>query len=225
MLLVPVCSAELECPLSTCNIACLFSAVCLCASIFQKALFASCTNLTWVDIRKRIKAGVKMSQYRLELLKHCRRQACQDPSDWRGLWGCCSLGFPLVLYFPIVFILWTFLIGTGEHRFVCRGIISPTVQRTLCRLPLVQIKPSVLVLSQAPLHSRLQSKGTHTHDERHASRKQKWVFPWKKPLQTQLYWVPNSRSHFPFLYSKILILGDSGLSFSSGSCLMSWNTS
>lgn len=142
MLLVPVCSAELECPLSTCNIACLFSTVCLCASIFQKALFASCTNLTWVDIRKRIKAGVKMSQYRLELLQHCRRQACQDPRDWRGLWGCCSLGLPLALYFPVVFILWTFLIGTGEHRIVCHGIISPTMQRTLCRLPLVQIKHS-----------------------------------------------------------------------------------
>lgn len=139
--------------------------------------------------------------------------------------GVLQFGVPISPVFPHCLILWTFLIGTGEHRFVCRGIISPTVQRTLCRLPLVHIKPSVLVLSQAPLHSRLQSKGTHTHDERHASRKQKWAFPWKKPLRTQLYWVPNSRSHFPFLYSKILIRGDSGLSFSSGSCLMNWNTS
>lgn len=114
-----------------------------------------------------------MSQCRWELLQHCRRQAWRIHVTDGGCGGAAVWGSPLALYFPVVFILWTFLIGTGEHRFVCHGIISPTVQRTLCRLPLVQIKPSVLVLSQVPLHSCLQSKGTHTHDERHASGKQK----------------------------------------------------
>lgn len=147
-------------------------------------------------------------------------------SKWlTGAVGVLQFGAPISSVFPCCLHPWTFLIGTGEHRVVCHGIISPTVQRTLCRLPLVQIKPSVLVLSQAPLHSRLQSEGTHTHDGRHASRKQKWFFPWKKPRLTQLYWVPNSRSHFSSLYSKILILRDSGSSLGSGSCLMNWNPS
>lgn len=140
-----------------------------------------------------------------------------------GCGGAAVWGSPLALGLPVVFILWTFLIVTGEHRFVCHGIISPTVQRALCRLPLVQIKPSVLVLSQAPLHSCLQSKWTHTHDESHASRKQKSME--EATANSALLSSQLKISLPPPLSSKVLILRDSGLSFCSGSCLMNWNTS
>lgn len=107
-----------------------------------------------------------------------------------------------------------------DHQSHCAGF-SPFFS-ALCRSPLVQIKPSVLVLSQALLCFCLQSKETHTHhasgngDERLGFRNRKWTLPWKKLLWAQLYWAPDLRSHLSSFWSKILTLRDLGFNLGSG---------
>lgn len=229
MLQVPVCSAELECPLSACHIACLFPTVCLCASVFQKTLFAGCTNLTRVDIRKGIEAAGEN-----ELVQTRAPAASPGPgvsgSKWLG--SAAFWGFPLALMFSVAFNLGAFLIGIGKkkkkqacmtwHYPSRRAGVSPFFLALNRGFHRSRLSP-LLVLSQTPFHLFFQSKGTHTHDasgngdERLGPRKQKWTFLWQKP---------DLGSHFfPPFASRFLILRDSDLSLGSGSCPMKWQTS